>query len=82
MKQKVKNDGISVALVTSHQIISQVLLPIMRAYLPITMPEKFHSLNTLEKRDDLRSSLPKEIQLAIKEWAASLSKLSGQDAVL
>ena len=38
--------------------------------------EKFHSLNTLEKRDDLRSSLPKEIQLAIKEWAASLSKLS------
>ena len=38
--------------------------------------EKFHSLNTLEKRDDLRSSLPKEIQLAIKEWATSLSKLS------
>ena len=38
--------------------------------------EQFHSLNTLEKRDDLRSSLPKEIQLAIKEWAASLSKLS------
>ena len=26
--------------------------------------EQFHSLNTLEKRDDLRSSLPKEIQLA------------------
>ena len=38
--------------------------------------EQFHSLNTLEKRDDLRSSLPKEIQLAIKEWAESLSKLS------
>ena len=38
--------------------------------------EQFHSLKTLEKRDDLRSSLPKEIQLAIKEWAASLSKLS------
>ena len=38
--------------------------------------ERFHHLNTLEKRDDLRSSLPKEIQLAIKEWAESLSKLS------
>ena len=38
--------------------------------------EQFHSLDSLEKRDDLRSSLPKEIQLAIKEWAASLSKLS------
>ena len=38
--------------------------------------EQFHGLNTLEIRDDLRSSLPKEIQLAIKEWAASLSKLS------
>ena len=38
--------------------------------------EQFHNLNTLEKRDDLRSSLPKEIQLAIKEWAASLGKLS------
>ena len=38
--------------------------------------EQFHSLSTLEKQDDLRASLPKEIQLAIKEWAASLSKLS------
>ncbi len=38
--------------------------------------EQFHSLSTLEKPDDLRASLPKEIQLAIKEWAASLSNLS------
>ena len=38
--------------------------------------EQFHSLITLEKQGDLRSSLPKEIQLAVKEWAASLSKLS------
>lgn len=38
--------------------------------------EQFHSLNALEKQDDLRSSLPREIQLAIKEWAASLRKLS------
>ena len=37
---------------------------------------QLHSLNVLEKQDDLRSSLPREIQLAIKEWAASLSKLS------
>ena len=37
---------------------------------------QFHNLNVLEKQADLRSSLPREIQLAIKEWAESLSKLS------
>ena len=41
-----------------------------------TITEQFHSLNTVDSLENLRSSLPKEIQLAIQEWAASLGKLS------
>ena len=41
-----------------------------------TITEQFHSLNTVDSLGNLRSSLPKEIQLAIQEWAASLGKLS------
>ena len=41
-----------------------------------TVSEQFHSLNTADSLGNLRSSLPKEIQSAIKEWAASLEKLS------
>ena len=41
-----------------------------------TIKDQFHSLNTVDSLENLRSSLPKEIQLAIQEWAASLGKLS------
>ena len=41
-----------------------------------TKTEQYHSLNTVDSLGNLRSSLPKEIQLAIQEWATSLGKLS------
>ena len=41
-----------------------------------TITEQFHSLDTVDSLGNLRSSLPKEIQLAIQEWATSLGKLS------
>ena len=77
MKEKgKKKDTITNSVSNGLSAYQQGFVPNDESGLTDNSSEQFHSLNALEKQDDLRSSLPREIQLAIQEWAASLSKLS------
>ena len=77
MKEKgKKKDTITGSVSNGLSAYQQGFVPNDESVLTDNSSGQFHSLNALEKQDDLRSSLPREIQLAIKEWAASLSKLS------
>jgi len=77
MKEKFKKkDTITGSVSNGLSNYQQGFVPNDETLLTDNSSGKFDSLNALEKQDDLRSSLPREIQMAIKEWAVSLSKLS------